>query len=285
MSRRRPPLRLPSLLVVLSFVLVASLPSVAGSAPAPLPPPEDSARAVLEHSPRHGEFVDVAYAGQKPLRTWVVYPERKDKAGVVVVIHEIFGLSDWIRGVADRLAADGFIAVAPDLLSGMGPGGGGTDSLPTRDDVVKAVRALTPEETAARLAAVRAWANAIPASNGKLATMGFCWGGARSFAAAAGSPPPQAAVVFYGSSPDSALIERVEAPVQGHYGSDDARVNATIDGAKKRLGERKKSYEVNVYEGAGHGFLRQQTQREGANLRASQTAWPKTLTFLRKHLK
>jgi carboxymethylenebutenolidase len=285
MSRRRPPLRVLSLLVALTFVLVASLPSLAGSAPAPLPPPEDSARAVLEHSPRHGEFVDVAYAGQKPIKTWVVYPERKDKAGVVLVIHEIFGLTDWIRSVADRLAADGFIAVAPDLLSGMGPGGGGTDSIPTRDDVVKAVRALTPEETAARLAAVRAWANTIPAANGRIATMGFCWGGARSFAAAAGSPPPQAAVVFYGSSPDSAQMERVEAPVQGHYGGDDARVNATIPPAEAEMKKLGKTYEVHIYEGAGHGFLRDQTARDGANLKATKEAWPLTVKLLKERLK
>jgi len=250
-----------------------------------IPPAEETAREALEKSPRHGEFVDVPYAGHVPLRSWVVYPERKDKAGVVVVIQEIFGLTDWLRGVADQLAADGFIAIAPDMLSGMGPGGGGTDSIPSRDDVVKLTRQLTPEETAARIAAVRAWAATVPAANGKLATMGFCWGGARSFAAAASSPPPQAAVVFYGTSPDSVLIEQVNAPVQGHYGGDDARVNATIEPAKKRLSERKRTYEPNVYEGAGHGFLRQQSGREGANLKASQAAWPKAIAFLRKHLK
>jgi carboxymethylenebutenolidase len=260
---------------------LAAGPGAAGGIPAQ----EDSARAAIERSPRHAEYVDVAYEGQAPLRSYVVYPERKDKAGVVLVLHEIFGLTDWIKGVADRLAADGFIAVAPDLLSGMGPGGGGTDSLPSRDEVVKAVRALTPEESAARIAAVRGWAVKLPAANGRLATLGFCWGGARSFAAAAASPPPDAAVVYYGSSPDSAALEFVQAPVQGHYGGDDARVNATVEPAKKRLAERKRSYEAHFYEGAGHGFLRQQAGREGANLRASQAAWPRTLTFLRKHLK
>jgi carboxymethylenebutenolidase len=250
-----------------------------------IPAQEDSARAALERSPRHGEFVDVPCAGRPPLRTYVVYPERKDKAGVVLVVHEIFGLTDWIRGVADRLAADGFIAVAPDLLSGMGPGGGGTDSFPSRDDVVKAVRALTPEEAAARIAAVGAWATSLPAANGKLATLGFCWGGTRSFAAAAASPAPQAAVVYYGGSPDSAGLEQVRAPVQGHYGGDDARVNATIEPARRRLAERRRVYEAHVYDGAGHGFLRQQAGREGANLRASRAAWPRTVAFLRKHLK
>ena len=275
---------LRSLLLVLGS-LALPLAARAATDAAAIPPAEETAAAALEKSPRHGEFVDVPYAGHAPLRSWVVYPERRDKAGVVVVIQEIFGLTPWLRSVADQLAADGFIAIAPDLLSGLGPGGGGTDSIPSRDEVVKLVRQLTPEETAARLGAVRAWAATVPAANGKFATMGFCWGGARSFEAAAWSPPPQAAVVFYGSSPDSAGLERVVAPVQGHYGGDDARVNATIEPAKKRLAERKRSYEANVYEGAGHGFLRQQSGREGANLKASQAAWPKALAFLRKHLK
>ena len=272
-----------ALLALVALALTQS--ATAASTASGIPPVDSLAKETLGRSPRHGEFVDVPYADHAPLRSWVVYPERRDKAGVVVVIHEIYGLTDWIRSVTDQLAADGFIAIAPDLLSGMGPGGGGTDSIPTRDDVVKLVRTLTPEESAARLAAVRAWAAKVPAANGKFATLGFCWGGARSFAAAAASPPPDAAVVFYDSSPDSVLIEQVTAPVQGHYGGDDARVNASIEPAKKRLAERKRWYEPNIYDGAGHGFLRQQAGREGANLRASQQAWPRTVTFLRKHLK
>lgn len=169
-----------------------------------LPPGEESAKAALDASPRHGEFVDIVRGeGQAPIRTWIVYPERKDKAGVVLLIHEIYGLSDWMRGVADQLARDGFIAVAPDLISGLGPGGGGTDSVASRDDVVKLVRGLTPEETQARLDAVRAYAMKLPAATGKVATMGFCWGGARSFGYAASEPPIQAAVVFYGTSPEA----------------------------------------------------------------------------------
>jgi carboxymethylenebutenolidase len=254
--------------------------AVAGQIPAA----EETAKAALEASPRHGEFVDVPRAGGVPIRTYVVYPERKEKAGVVLVIQEIFGLSDWLRAVADRLAADGFIAVAPDLISGLGPGGGGTDSARSRDDVVKLTRGLTPEETRARLEDVRRYALALPAANGKLATVGFCWGGARSFEFAAASPPPAAAVVFYGTSPDSAGLLAVQAPVLGHYGEDDARVNATIEPARAALTRLGRSYETHVYPGAGHGFLRAQSGREGANLRASQEAWPRTIAFLRRHL-
>jgi carboxymethylenebutenolidase len=282
---------LPALAVV---VMAALSPTSSTAQPASAPPAardpnlpasEETAKAALETSPRHGEMVDIAWAQDKaPLRTWVAYPERKYKAGVVIIIHEIFGLSDWIRGVADQLARDGFIAVAPDLISGLGPGGGGTDSVASRDDVVKLVRALTPEETLARLDAVRARAAKLPAASGKLATIGFCWGGARSFAYAAVNPPPDAAVVYYGSSPDSAEVLRVKAPVLGLYGGDDARVNATIEPARAALEKLGRRYETHIYEGAGHGFLRAQSGREGANLKATQQAWPRTIAFLREHL-
>ncbi|MGH7723804.1 MAG: dienelactone hydrolase family protein [Candidatus Eiseniibacteriota bacterium] len=260
-------------------------PSLLPTPAAAQPAGEDSATVVLNRSPRHGEFVDVKRpSGGTPIRTWVSYPERKDKAGVVIVIQEIFGLTDWLRAVADQLAADGFIAVVPDLISGLGPNGGGTESVASRDSVVALTRGLTPEETKARLDAVYFYAAATPAGNGKIATMGFCWGGARSFAYAATQTKLKAAVVYYGSSPDSTLIGSVRAPVQGHYGSDDARVNATIDPAKAALGKLGRSYEPFIYEGAGHGFLRAQSGREGANLKASKAAWPKTIAFLKKHI-
>ena len=269
------------LVLAAAFTLFAA---PASAAPIALPPPEDSALAALNRSPRHGEWVDVAYPGHAPLRTWVVYPERSTKAGVVLVIHEIFGLTDWIRSVADQLAAEGFIAVAPDLVSGLGPGGGGTDSTASRDDAVKLVRQLTPDETSARLVAVRDWALKLPSANGKLATIGFCWGGGRSFAAATMTPPPRACVVYYGTAPDSAQILSVRAPVLAHYGGDDARVNATIDAAKAARAAQMVPDDPHVYPGAGHGFRRQQTLRDGANMKASEQSWPLTINFLRTHL-
>ena len=269
--------------------LVLSLPLVANRATGKpvdmLPPSEANAKSALDHTPRHGEYVDVKLPSGVSIRTWVVYPERKDKAGIVLVIHEIFGLSDWIRGVGDALAAQGFIAVVPDLISGMGPGGGGTDSVTTRDDVVALVRKLTPDETRARLDAVRDWALTIPAANGKFATLGFCWGGGRSFEYAAGSPAPRAAVVYYGVSPDSATLLRIHTPVLGLYGADDARVTATIPPATAALEQLGAPYETHLYAGAGHGFLRAQDDREGANLLATQKAWPRTIAFLGKYLK
>lgn len=265
----------------------AAAPAAAPTVPAgdPLPPSEQGALERLEKSPRHGEYVDVRLpSGGTPIRTWVVYPERKSKAGVVIVIHEVYGLSDWIRAVADQVAREGFIAVAPDLISGRGPGGGGTESVATRDEVVALVRGLTPDETAARLNAVHDYAVRLPASNGRSGTIGFCWGGARSFGYAAAQPALDGAIVYYGSSPEAAELARVAAPVLGHYAGDDARVNATVppaDAEMKRLGKR---YEPHVYEGAGHGFLRQQEGREGANRAAAEKSWPLTVGFLKERL-
>jgi carboxymethylenebutenolidase len=198
--------------LLLSLMLTPAVAGAADKNAAKLPPDENTARQRLDSTPRHGEYVDVKAADGTAIRTFVVYPERKDKAGVVVIIHEIFGLSDWIRGVADQLAAEGFIAVAPDLVSGLGPNGGGTESAASRDSVVAMVRMLTPDLYDARFAAVRDYALKIPAANGKFATIGFCWGGGKSFLAAAGSPTPAASIVYYGVSPDSATLPMVKAP-------------------------------------------------------------------------
>ncbi|GJQ19827.1 MAG: carboxymethylenebutenolidase [Bacteroidia bacterium] len=252
-----------------------------------LPPGEEHAKQALEISPRHGEWVDVDVPGSTDrIRTWVVYPERRDKAPVVLVICEIYGLTDWIRAVADQLAEDGFIAIAPDLVSGKGPKGGGTESATSRDEVVRWIRELTTDEVLARLNAVRSYGIGLPAANGKTATIGFCWGGSQSFLYACLQPGLDAAVVYYGTSPDSARLAHLsKAPVLGLYGGDDARVNMTIEPAQKVLHALKKNYEVEIYEGAGHGFLRAQSGRDGANLRAAQKAWPRTIEFLRMHTK
>jgi len=252
-----------------------------------LPPGEEQAKDALNRSPRHGEWVDIAVTGEAaPIRAFVAYPERRDKAGVVIVIHEIYGLTDWIRGVADQLAEDGFIAIAPDLICGKGPNGGCTDSAASRDDVVKMVRGLTPAEVVARLNAVRDYGSKLPAANGKTAAVGYCWGGSTSFNYATAQPGLNAAVVYYGGSPSNATaLASIAAPVLGLYGGDDARVNATIEPAAAEMRKLGKVYETHIYDGAGHGFLRAQSGRDGANLRATEQAWPATLAFLRKYLR
>ncbi|HEY2388189.1 MAG TPA: dienelactone hydrolase family protein [Candidatus Binatia bacterium] len=264
--------------LLLIGLLAGAAPSHATSPSTALPPGEDGAKDRLNASPRHGEVVSIDAHGT-PVRAWIVYPQRSDKAPVVIVIHEIFGLTDWIRAVADQLAADGFIAIAPDLLSGKGPGGGGTDAFPSRDDVTKAVSGLARDEVLARLDAVRAFAAALPAASRMTATIGFCWGGGTSFAYAAARPDLTAAVVYYGVPP--ADLSTLAAPVLGLYGGDDARVTSTVEATRAKAAELKKSYDPHVYAGAGHGFLRAQGQ--DANLAAARQAWPLTITFLRDH--
>lgn len=250
-----------------------------------LPAPEEGAKAVLETSPRHGEWAEVKVAGREaPVKLWVVYPERKDKAPVVIVISEIFGLSDWIRGVADQLAKDGFIAIAPDFISGKGPNGGGTESVGSRDQVVALIRSVGPEDQVAVLNATREYALKLPAANGKVGTVGFCWGGSASFNYATAQPALNAAAVFYGSSPANEKLAAIKAPVMGFYGGNDARVNATIQPAADEMKKLGKPYTPHTYDGAGHGFLRQQSGQGGANMKASEQAWPAMLVFFRQHL-
>lgn len=265
--------------LTLAGLLIAAL-----FTPAALPPGEPAAKAALESSPRHGEWVDIPLKpDQPPLRAYVVYPQVAAKAPVVVVIHEIFGLTDWIRSVADQLAADGFIAIAPDLLSG--PLGPGTESFASRDDVTRSVRGLSAEQVAFALDSVRAYGAALPAATDRSAVVGFCWGGTVAFNYAIHAPTLNAAVTYYGTNPaDPAALAKINAPLLGLYGENDARVNTTIPPAQTALQQADKDYTVHIYPGAGHGFLRQQQGQNGANQTASEKAWVETLTFLRKHL-
>jgi carboxymethylenebutenolidase len=254
-----------------------------GAASAALPAGAESAMARLESSSRHGEWVTIPVQGGDSVRAWVVYPERSEPAPVVLVVHEIFGLTGWVRGVADQLAAEGFVAVAPDLLTGKGVA---TDSVgdPVRDAATQSIRSLDADEVHRRLRAAAEWAMAQPAGGDRYGIVGFCWGGGVSFAHAARYPDLGASVVYYGTPPDSAGLAAVQAPVLGNYGGDDARVTATVaptDSVMKALG---KTYEPHVYEGAGHGFLRQQDGRDGANLAAAKEAWPATVSWFRRYL-
>jgi carboxymethylenebutenolidase len=255
-----------------------------------IPPgtPDHVARA-LKESPRHGEWADIRMADGTMLKSWVVYPERSARTGVVLVIHDIRGLSDTARAVGDQLAQDGFIAIVPDFLSGKGPGGGGSETLGAK--VGESIRGLTAADVNARLDAAMEYGKKLPAANGKIGVVGFCWGGARSFGYAAAQPGLNAAVVFYGDAPgasDGTLetqLANVKAPVLGLYAGNDARINTTVpptEAAMKKLG---KSYEVRTYEGAGHGFMGNQAGAGGANLKAAHESWPVVVQFFAKHLK
>lgn len=248
-----------------------------------LPPAQEFVATALANSPRHSEWVDIKL-GDRAVKSWVVFPETKNRTGVVIVIHENRGLNDWARAVADQLAEDGFIAIAPDMLSGLGPNGGNTDSL-AADQISGVLGKLTNDQINARLDAVRAYAIQMPAANGSVGMVGFCWGGARVFNYAVHQPALDAGVVYYGAAPsDPALLDRVTAPLLGLFGEDDARVNTTVNAALPILNKDKKKLDAHMFRGAGHAFLRQQYQRPG-NLNAAEEAWPMTIRFLKEHLK
>ena len=249
---------------------------------AALPADAAGAPARLSSSPRHGEWAMIRSGTGDSIRAWVVYPERSTKAPVVVVVHEIFGLSSWVRGVADQLAADGFIAIAPDLLT--------MKNLPQGADSVvaplatAAIRTLDPNWVQQQLDAVARYGMSLPAAQQKYGIVGFCWGGGVSFAHAVHSPTLGASVVYYGVSPKTADLASVRAPVLGLYAGNDARVDATIPPADSALKALGRTYAPNIYPGAGHGFLRQQTGMDGANMNATKAAWPATIAWFRKYL-
>jgi len=243
---------------------------------------ESAAR--IQASPRHAEWamIPTAPGATDSIAAWVVYPERRDNAPVVVVIHEIFGLSTWVRGVADQLAADGFIAIAPDLLS-IERGGATTDSM-AHADARAMIGRVTPDKMNAMVAAVGRYGMSLPAARQVYGVVGYCWGGSASFNHAVfGAPGLKAAVVYYGSSPEAVEIAKVRIPVLGLYGENDQRVNATIGRADSTMRAIGGVFEQRVYTGARHGFLRQQDVEE--NAAASRLAWPETVAWFRRHLR
>jgi carboxymethylenebutenolidase len=214
---------------------------------------QDWAKARLDASPRHHEYVALKH-GDRTVQAFVVFPEVQSKAPVIILIHEIFGLSDWAKEMADELAAQGYIVIAPDLLSGFGPNGGGTSEFAGQEAVVKAVSGLNPDGVMADLDAAADYGKKLPAANGKLADIGFCWGGSKSFTFAAHRKDLSAAFVFYGTAP--ADVTTVVAPVYGFYAGNDARIGATIPATTAAMKAAGKTYEPVTYDGAGHGFMR-----------------------------
>jgi carboxymethylenebutenolidase len=255
---------------------------------------QDWAKANLAKSSRHGEYVTIAEPGGRKLQAWVVYPEVKGKAPVVVLIHEIFGLSDWAREMADELAEAGYIVVAPDLLSGFGPGAaaaapaaaaaaaamdhshmqaaspgagssgaafvpaspGGTAAFPDQGAVMKAISSLDAGVVTGDLDAAADYGKKLPAASGKLFVAGFCWGGGTSFAFATHRKDLSAALVFYGPPPPAEAMKNIVAPVYGFYAGNDARITATVPDTAAAMKAAGKKYEPVTYNGAGHGFMR-----------------------------
>ena len=239
------------------------------------------ARERIAKSPRHSEWVTVKHDGRN-VETLVVYPESKEKRPVVLVIHEIFGLSDWAQELADEVAAAGYIAVAPDLLSGMGPNGGRTKDFPA-GSVTEAVSKLNPDQVTADLNAAADYSKKLPASNGKLYVAGFCWGGGQTFRFVTNRGDLSAAFVFYGPPPAKDALSRIKAPVYGFYAGNDARIDATIPDTVAAMKAAGKTYEPVTYDGAGHGFMRAGETPDDtnpANKKAREDAWKRWKTLL-----
>lgn len=245
---------------------------------------QDYVKQRLEASSRHHEWVAVKN-GERSVHCFIVYPEVKDKATAVLVIHENKGLTDWVRGVADQLAEAGYIAIAPDLLSGAGPKGGKTSDFASADSATQALYALKPEQVTSDLNAVADYVIKLPACSGKLAVAGFCWGGSQSFNFAAQRADLKAAFVFYGRGPEGKEnVAGIACPVYGFYGGNDARVNATIPNSAAAMQEAGKAFEPVTYEGAGHGFMRSGEDPQGteANRKARTEAWERWKSLLKK---
>jgi carboxymethylenebutenolidase len=251
--------------------------------PRNLPASYYTATETLARSTLTKEWVDVP-VGDVKVRTWVEYPEGNDKAGVVIVMQHGLGLDDWTRSVADQLAADGFIAVTPDAWSGTGPNGGNRDSFKFDDEAMTTgQRMVSPDEHQRRYKAAREWALRLPRANGKTASLGFCYGGSHSFRFAGEVPDLNAAVVFYGGPPSEDVVRRINAPVLGLYGENDARVTATVAPTTALMESLGKSYESHIYPKVTHSFL--YFQDLSVNRDAVADAWPRTVAFLKRHLK
>jgi carboxymethylenebutenolidase len=265
-----------SILLWLSSMLLTGWTGGAASA-------QDWARAKLEKSPRHGEWVDVKN-GARTVHCFIVYPEVKNAAPAVLVIHEIFGLTDWARNVADELAAAGYTAIAPDLLSGAGTTGGGTSALASQE-IGPAIRDLPPDQITGDLNAAADYLKTLPSANGKLAVAGFCWGGGQSFRFACNRADLKAACVFYGPPPtDATTLSKIKCPVYGFYGGNDNRISSTIPKTQNLMKAAGKTYEPVIYEGAGHGFMRagEQPDAQEANKKAHDESWERLKSVLEK---
>ena len=259
------------------FVIVAALTTFTCSA-------QDWAKARIEKSPRHIEWVKVKHADRE-VNCTIAYPEVKEKVTAVIVIHEIFGLSDWARGMTDELAEAGYIAIAPDLLWGKMKDGGTAELAKSGGEIGRAIQSLPPEQITADLNAVADYVSKLPACNGKIVVCGFCWGGSQTFRYATNNKKLKAAFVFYGTGPDKEEdIGRINCPVYGFYAEKDARIGATIPKTTELMKKAEKKFEPVTYEGAGHGFMRagEAPDANDANKKARDDAWKRWKELLKK---
>jgi carboxymethylenebutenolidase len=267
-------MRTPALKLIAALALAFSASSLLA---------QDWAKSALEKSPRHREYVPLKH-GDRTVQAFVVYPEVSHKAPVVVMIFEIFGLSDWAKLMADEIAAQGFIVVAPDLLTGFGPNGGGSEAFPSQDATTRAVSGLDAGIITADLDAAADYGKKLPSANGRLFVTGFCWGGGKSFAFATHRHDLSAAFVFYGTPPSND-VKSITAPVYGFYAGNDARITATVPATTDAMKSLGKKYEPVTYDGAGHGFMRagQAPDATPANKTAYEEGFKRLIDLINKN--
>lgn len=243
---------------------------------------QDWAKARLDKTPRHLEWVTVKN-GDRTVKCFIGFPEKREKATAIVLIHEIFGLSDWVRGMVDQFAEAGYIAIAPDFLSGMGPNGGGSDSF-SPDQVRGKITGLSTEQVNGDLDAAVAYVAKLPASNGKVVVGGFCWGGGKTFTYATTGKDIKAGLVFYGSAPKPEEMSKIKTPIYGFYGGNDARITAAVPEVTQQMKAAGKTYDQVTYDGAGHGFMRagEDPSATEPNKKAREEAWKRIKAILGK---
>lgn len=237
-----------------------------------------SHRHQLDPVTTHGEWIWTKKPTGDSVRAYVAYPERKDKAPAMIVIHEIFGLTDWEPTIGDKLAAQGYVAIVPDMLSsrwGMSP--------PSPDSGRKLMAQLTPDGITADLDAAYQYVSHLPSvRSDRVGVIGFCWGGGQSFRYTTNNPKLKAAVVCYGPNPDTTALERIKAPILGVYGEADARINSMLPTVGRIMKQLGKPFDADSYPGTGHGFLK--PGRKGSDTDQVGKAWERIEGFLKQHL-
>jgi carboxymethylenebutenolidase len=250
----------------------------------------------VEQSPRHGEWISIPVklsTGTVKMRTWLVQPLGNDKAGVIVVIQPAPGMdigeaprkgegADWLRAVADQIALQGFIALLPDLSSGLAPNGGDFDSFHFADDVAKALQMRSGTDKMEMIRAARDYALKLPRANGKSGTTGFCSGGGQAWESSADMPGVNASVSFYGAPPDAATMAKIRAPVLAFAGDDDPGLAPRVAAAAPDMQKLGKTFEFKIYPNVTHAFLEHQTL--GENAVATLDAWPRAIAFFKQYL-
>jgi carboxymethylenebutenolidase len=207
---------------------------------------------------------------------YLVRLKSKAKRPAVIVIHENRGLNPHIKDIARRVALEGFLAFAVDMLSPLG--GTPADEDKGRD----MIGTLNPDETARRIAAAIPFLQHHPESTGNVGEIGFCWGGGMVNRVAVLAPDLKAAVAYYGIQPPADAVKSIQAALLLHYAGLDQRINAGIQAYEAALKAGHKHYTIYVYPNVNHAFNNDTSSRYDKP--AADLAWTRTIAFFRQHL-